>query len=477
VHALLILVPFFCVIILNLPFKSLMKRLAIILGLLLSLAQVAYAIFPAFCAQCSLTAKFTDFFQFNLLFDNLTRVMLLCIGIVLFVAFVMAKQALKKEAQGFNFINLLFILLAGLNGIVLVHDVFSLYVFLEIVAVVSFILIAFEKDLFALEGAFKYIILSAVASMLMLSAVALLMLVAGSTDFSSIRYALQASPQSLLIKFAIGIFICGAFIKSGIMPFHGWLPDAYSSAPAPVSVLLAGIVTKTAGVYTLIRIVSNVFGFDNSIKLILLSAGIISIILGALAALGQSDFKRMLAYSSISQVGYIVLGLGTGTPLGIAGAIFHLFNHSIFKSLLFVNAAAVESQTGTRDMDKAGGLSKAMPVTSLTSVIGSLSASGIPPLAGFWSKLIIIIALWISGYKIFALIAIVGSVLTLAYLLSMQRRLFFGKATQDLKSIKEARAGLSVPAILLAVITIGVGLLFPLLINTFMLPVKNIFGG
>ncbi len=476
-YAALILIPFFSIIILNLPFKNLMKGIALWVGLLLSFAEVMYAIFPSAFSQYSSLRQLNNLFSFNLAVDNLTRVMLLCIGIVLFITLLMAKYLMKEEGQNFNFTNLLLVLLAGLNGVVLVKDVFSLYVFIEVVAVASFILIAFYKDSFALEGAFKYIILSAVASVLMLSAISLLVLVSGSTDFSIINFALQNYPHNLVIKVALGLFICGLFIKSGLMPFHGWLPDAYSSASAPVSVLLAGIVTKTAGVYGLIRIINSVFGFDNQLKIILMSIGAISIILGALAALGQSDFKRMLAYSSISQVGYIILGLGSGAALGIAGAIFHLFNHAIFKSLLFTNSAAVESQTGIRDMDKMEGLATRMPLTSLSSVIGSLSAAGIPPLAGFWSKLIIIIALWISGYKIFAVIAVVGSVLTLAYFLSMQRRLFFGKTTEDFANIKEVGIGLLIPVFILTIITLAVGLFFPLLLNTFMLPVKSILGG
>jgi multicomponent Na+:H+ antiporter subunit D len=359
----------------------------------------------------------------------------------------------------------------------LVKDIFSLYIFLEIAAVGSFILIAFYKDIFALEGAFKYIILSAVASVLMLASIAILILISGSTQFYVIASVLKASQHNFLITLAIALFISGLFIKSGLMPFHGWLPDAYSSAPNPVSVLLAGIVTKAAGVYTLIRIVNSVFGFDNSLRLILMSVGAISIIFAALAALGQSDFKRMLSFSSISQVGYIILGLGCGTPLAIAGAVFHLFNHSIFKSLLFINSAAVESQTGIRDMDKMSGLSTRMPLTSLTSLLGSLSCAGIPPLAGFWSKLIIIIALWLSGQYVFAFIAVLGSVLTLSYFLSMQRRLFFANISEEFKNIKEAGFDISLSVVILSAITVGVGIFFPLLLNTFMLPVRSILGG
>jgi multicomponent Na+:H+ antiporter subunit D len=259
-----------------------------------------------------------------------------------------------------------------------------------------------------------------------------------------------------------------------VVPFHGWLPDAYSSAPSAVSVLLAGIVTKTSGLYTLIRLVDAVFGYGAPIRQLLLVAGLVSIVIGAVAALGQRDLKRMLAYSSISQVGYIVLGLGAGPGLGFAGAIFHLFNHSIFKSLLFVNSAAVERQSGTRDMDELGGIGSRMPVTGTTSVIAMLSTAGIPPFAGFWSKLLIVIAVWKSGHAGFAAAAVLASVVTLAYFLLMQRRVFFGKLAERCAGLREANAWALVPALLLAAITVAVGLSVPWLFQTFLLPVESI---
>jgi len=272
----------------------------------------------------------------------------------------------------------------------------------------------------------------------------------------------------------VALFLAGLAVKAGIVPFHFWVPDAYASAPAPVSVLLAGIVTKTCGVYTLMRLVDAVFGYTDPIRRVLLVSGVISIVAGAILALPQKDFKRMLAYSSISQVGYIILGLGAGPGLGFAGAVFHLFNHSIFKSLLFVNVAAVERQTGTRDMDQLGGLGSRMPVTSTSSVLALLSTAGIPPLAGFWSKILIIIGVWNAGQRIMASVAILASLLTLAYFLSMQRRVFFGKVSAACAEVKEAGGWALLPAILLALITVGLGLAIPWLFNTFLIPAGSI---
>jgi len=460
VFSLLILMPLLGIIILNLPLGGVMRKTTFWLCLALFMAQICLVLAP----NMNNTGPF---FKFDLIIDELSRVVLFCIALVSAVSLLAGEQLIKDENRKFNFASLLLAVVAGMNGVVMVKDVFSLYVFLEITAVASFILISLFREMGGLEAAFKYLLLSAVATVLMLSSVALLLLLSGDTSFAGINAAIITSPHSHLIMLAIGLFICGLFIKGGLMPFHGWLPDAYSASPAPVSILLAGIVTKTAGVYSLIRIMTLVFVFDDPVKYVLMFVGAVSIVFGALAALGQSDLKRMLAYSSISQVGYIIIGLGCGTVLGIFGAVFHLFNHAVFKSLLFVNSAAVESQTNTRDMDKLSGLAEKMPLTGVTSLLAMLSTAGIPPLSGFWSKLLIILALWLSGHYFYAVVAILASVITLAYFLSMQRRVFWGKTGNEFRGVREAGIYLAIPALILAAITVAVGLIFPFVINMF----------
>jgi proton-translocating NADH-quinone oxidoreductase chain N len=474
VLSLLILLPLFMVAILNLPLRIMMKRLAFWLAAILCFYQLLLVALHPLVFWSVTPDPLGPFFSFKLALDPLTLVMLFSIAIVCFIALLVGRYTITDENSRFNFINLVLILLIGMNATVMTTDIFSLYVFMEVTAVASFTLIAKRKDILALEGAFKYIILSSVATVLMLTSVALFVLVSGGTTFSAIYGSFSVPANGFLLKLGVGLFLCGLFIKSGIVPFHGWLPDAYSAAPAAVSTLLAGIVTKVSGVYVLIRLVISVFGVSAPIQNILMFTGAASIIIGAIAALGQNDFKRMLAYSSISQVGYIILALGVASPLALAGAVFHLFNHAIFKSLLFVNAASLEERLGTTDMDKLGGLSARMPVTGATSVIALLSTAGIPPLSGFWSKLIIFLALCNAGHFYYAAIALLASVITLAYFLSMQRRVFFGILRQGLEQVKEVSAGLIVPQVLLAAIIIGVGLFFPVILNTFILPIGDL---
>ena len=454
--SLLILVPLAGIVVLNFAFKFSLRKLAFWFAVMLFSLQLASLFFHNFSV------------------DSLSFVMLICIEIICLTSLVVARYTIIDTDQRFNFINLLLISSVGMNGIVMVRDIFSLYVFLEITAIASFILIAMRKGRLALEGAFKYLVLSAIATVLMLSSIALLLLASGDTSFAALKIAIAQSHNSGLIMTAVGIFLCGLFIKAGLVPFHGWLPDAYSAAPEAVSVLLAGIVTKVCGVYTLIRLTISVFWFNKPLSDLLLFAGTLSIVVGALAALGQKDFKRMLAYSSISQIGYIIIGLGSFTALGLVGAVFHFFNHAIFKSLLFVNAAAVKEETGTLDMESLGGLSTKMPVAGATSLAGFLSASGVPPFAGFWSKLMIVIALWLSGHYLYAVIAILSGVLTLAYLLLMQRKVFFGKLQVGLEDIKEKNLGLSFVSIILALITFGAGIFFPFVFVRLFEPIRMV---
>ncbi len=456
--SLFILAPLISVIILNLPFKKIMRKVIFWFGVALCLTQIYLAVSLGLNTP---NAGLNPFFKLDLFMDSLSAVLLVCIGLVLFITFLMTRHFIENEEQRFSFLNLLLIVLMGMNGIVLVRDIFTLYVFLEVTAVATFVLVAFQKKPEALEGAFKYLILSSVASVFMLTAIALIFISSGDTSFSVINSVLKNATGNRLIIFAVGIFLSGLFIKAGLVPFHGWLADAHSAASSPISVLLSGIVVETTGIYALIRLVSSVFVFDNSLKSVTMLVGAISIIVGALLALGQHDFKRMLAYSTTSQVGYMLLSFGCGTTLGIAAAVFHLFNHAVFKSLLFLNAGAVELQTGTRNMDRLGGLAAKMPVTGTASVVAGLSMAGVPPFSGFWSKLLIVIALWASGHYTYAVIAILASILTLGYVLSIQKRVFFGKVAEGLEDTREVSFGLLLPQVILVAIIVAVGLVSP----------------
>jgi proton-translocating NADH-quinone oxidoreductase chain N len=462
VLTLFVLIPLFVLLLLNLSWRSLPPTLPLLCVLAIGFANVVFGLALPTLALDQQIPILSEL-HFGLVADDLTRVFLVSIGLVVCAAALVNHESKLGENANRNFCSLLLVSLTGMNGVVLLSDFFTLYVFLEVAGIASFILIAFGKNVLAVEGAFRYLLLSAVAGMFMLSGVGLLLYSVGGTSFAAVHGVMASAAVPSMAKLGIALYIIGLFIKGGLVPFHGWLPGAYSSAPAGVSVLLAGIVTKVSGIYALVRLSHDVITPEAGLSTVFLVAGSVSIVVGALAAIGQSDLKRMLAYSSISQVGYIVLALGSGTQLGLVAATFHLFNHAIFKSMLFVDSAAVESSLGTTDMNRMGGVGAKMPWTGTTTGIAMLSAAGIPPFSGFWSKLLIVVALYRSNHEGYATLAVVASVLTLGYFLVMQQKAFFGKPSANVEGAKEAGPGYIVPAVALALITILTGVFFPLL--------------
>jgi len=361
----------------------------------------------------------------DLRLDALANLLLLAVSLVGFAVALYSVDYMRRFTARGHFYSLFLLMVTGMNGVILAGDLFNLYVFLEVAAVASYSLVAFGCAHEELEASFKYIVLGSLSSTLILVAIALVYGITGTLNMAHMAGRIAETGMDAPLLLAFGLFICGFSFKAALVPFHAWLPDAHPAAPAPVSAMLSGVLIKAIGIYVLARLVFNVFGVGESELGLLRWLGILSMVTGGLLAAGQKDMKRLFAYSSISQVGFMVLGLGLGTPLGLVGALYHLINHSMFKSLLFLNAGAVEYATGTRKLKKLGGLNRMLPVTGATSLVGSMSIAGVPPFNGFWSKLIIILACVESGYYGFAAVAVAVSVVTLAYQLKVQRLAFF----------------------------------------------------
>ncbi len=362
--------------------------------------------------------------------DALTSFILVMVSIISFTSLIFSIQYIRHLSMDWKYYSLFMLLVTGMNGVIITGDFFNLYVFMEIALFSAFALVAYGSRAEEFEAAFKYAVMGSVSSFLILAGIAVTYSATSTLTMAKVAEVLPAVDQSVI--FWIGaLFMAGFGLKAAAMPFHAWLPDAHSSAPAPISSMLSGVLIKALGIYVLIRIFYNVFNAPEIFTEIFLVLGTISIIIGVFLAIGQWDMKRLLAYHSISQIGYILLGMGIATPLGILGAVFHLFNHAIFKSLLFYNAGSVEMALGTRDLRKMGNLMKILPTTSQTSLIASLSISGIPPFNGFFSKLIIIIAALQAGLPYYAVFAIIGSLLTLASFMKVQRYGFKGETNVD----------------------------------------------
>jgi multicomponent Na+:H+ antiporter subunit D len=386
----------------------------------------------------------------DLRLDALANLLLLAVSLVGFAVALYSVDYMRRFSARGHFYSLFLLMVTGMNGVILAGDLFNLYVFLEVAAVASYSLVAFGCAHEELEASFKYIVLGSVSSALILVAIALVYGITGTLNMAHMAGRIAETGMDAPLLLAFGLFICGFSFKAALVPFHAWLPDAHPAAPAPVSAMLSGVLIKAIGIYVLARLVFNVFGVSESELGLLRWLGVLSMVVGGLLAAGQKDIKRLFAYSSISQVGFMVLGLGLGTPLGLVGALYHLVNHSMFKSLLFLNAGAVEYATGTRNLKELGGLNRALPVTGVTSLIGSMSIAGIPPFNGFWSKLIIILACVESGYYGFAATAVAVSVVTLAYQLKVQRLAFFASLPDAMQNLRREPPLMALAMILLA---------------------------
>jgi multicomponent Na+:H+ antiporter subunit D len=394
--------------------------------------------------------------------DSVSLLFLVVVNAVAFACIIYATSYIAHLGGRGKFFALLLIMVLGLNAMLLTRDLFSLYVFLEVASIASYVLVAFGLEHDGIESAIKYLLLSAVATSMIVLGIALIYLNTGTLEFDALKAILSGHAGGLPVIFLLtaALFIGGFGLKAALMPFHAWLPDAHPSAPAPISAMLSGVVIKVAGVYALARIFFCIFPEIGQVHRVFLLLGTLSMIAGAVLAYFQRDFKRMLAYSSISQIGYIMIGLGLGNMLGLVGALFHVFNHAMFKSLLFLNSGAVQYRLGTRDIEEMGGLENRMPITSITSVFGTLSIAGVPPFNGFWSKLFIILGALAAGKYAIAVLAIVVSVFTLGYFLLIQRKVFFGKLNGKWQDIREAPFAMSCAVILLAATCILSGVFF-----------------
>ena len=413
---------------------------------------------------------FGDAVNIRIALDGFSLFMLMAIQLVSLCVALYSINYMEHYGAKANYHALLLVMVAGMNGLVLSRDLFSVYIFLEVAAVASYALVAYGLEAEELEASFKYLMLSVVASAAVLVSIAILYGMTGALGFDEVAAGLRLLDANVVVGVAAALFLMGFGLKAALMPFHAWLPDAHPSAPAPISAILSGLLIKVSGVYAITRIFFHVLGMTPALSQVLMWLAAVSIVLAAFLALGQSDMKRMLAYSSISQVGYVVLGIGLGTPLGVAGGLFHLFNHALAKSLLFFTSGSVQQATGTRNLNEMGGLAKRMPWTAGTNLVGSLSIAGVPPLGGFWSKLVIIIALVQSGEAALAVIAVLASVLTLWYYLILQRKAFFGKLAEQWARVKEAPFWMTAASVILAVLVIGVGLWFATVFSSWIQP-------
>lgn len=401
--------------------------------------------------------------------DNLSS--FIALGITFFAMTVSVWSLTYSSRSLGRYFGYILITLGASLGAAFAVNFIVLLVFWGIVAAMLYLLVNIAGTESSAAAAKKAIIIVGGTDALLVFGIGLIWHMTGNFSIGASKIGLSG-----VAAFSAYLTIAAAGLaKAGAMPFHAWVPEVAEHGPTPVTAYLPASVDKLLGIYILMRMSLDIFAMNDAANLILLIVGASTIIFAVLFALVQHDMKKLLGYHAVSQVGYMVLGIGTANPVGIAGALFHMLNHAIYKSCLFLSAGNVEHRSGTTDLSKLGGLARYMPLTFAAFLVASLSISGIPPFNGFVSKWMvyqgIIGSVGLGGkMKILWLVAAMfGSALTIASFMKLIHAVFLGRPDGDFAHIKEVGFSMAMPVIVLASICVifGVGafvLPLPLLI-------------
>ena len=392
---------------------------------------------------------------FTLKADKLSSFLLL--GLSLF-SFVIAIYSFSYERKGnakWFYFNLL-ITAAFSAGAALADNLVAMLFFWEGLLIFLYAFIALSQSgQPSKKTAMKAFLINGVTDLCLLVGICITGYIAGTMSMTVI------SDNKLTLDgwAALGyvLMLIGALSKAGAIPFHTWIPDAATDSSAPFMAYVPAAVDKLLGIYLLTRISVYLFTLNGVAQLGLMTLGALTILIAVMMAFVQSDYKRLLSYHAVSQTGYMILGIGTLNPIGIAGGLFHMINHATYKSCLFMTAGSVERQTGSNDLSKLGGLFGVMPVTAVCFMIAAAAISGIAPLNGFFSKELVYAGTLNTGYTIFFIAAELGSVLTLASFLKLGHSVFFGKRPEALNGTREAPFSVLLPMIILAGICVAFG--------------------
>jgi NADH-quinone oxidoreductase subunit M len=355
------------------------------------------------------------------------------------------------------YFSALLMFVAGMIGVVLSANLILFYLFWELMLIPSYFLIAYWGTGRPRIVGFKYFMFTHAGAACLLFGILLTYSVTGTFNLIDLPPKL-AEVAAGTLRVIMTLMFIGFAVKFAVFPLHTWLPDAHAEAPTPISVLLSGVMIKT-GAYAIIRMTLTLFPSELvKVAYALSVLAVATMLWGGLMAFAQTDIKRMLAYSSVSQVGYILFGIMSLTVLGLTGGLFNIITHGVAKSLLFMSAGAIIYSTGIRDITKLGGLAEKMPITAIATLCGGLSIAGTPPFAGFASEWMIFAGGFKAGYTILAALAIAATIVTAGYYLRMVKRVFFGECPENLTHTKEAPLSMLLPMSILTFLTVAFGI-------------------
>ena len=394
-------------------------------------------------------------FGISLVADMLSAVFVVMTQLVMVTGILYALGSKDKVVTYPTFYPLFLTLAAGLTGAILTGDLFNMYVFAELLVISGTILTAISDDKFGTEAAYKYFYISLLASFFMLLALGSLYAAYGSLNMASLAQSIATQAISPLLWPAIAFLMATFMIKSAVFPFHFWQPDFHTAAPTPVSAMLSSVVVKL-GVYGFLRMTTLLFVAQSpTIRAILIVLGISGVIFGGLSALGTHNVKRMLAYSTLAQVGFILIGVGWGTALSITAAIIFAFNHSVIKAAMLMLAGYVASRASIKSaaFDIVTGVGRPLPAAGFLFFLGGLALAGIPPTNGFVSKMLFFDSgIRAAGYGALLLVGL-ASIFTLMYTVRAFQRIWWQAPAEGI-STKESGDHLLAPAILVTLILV-----------------------
>jgi multicomponent Na+:H+ antiporter subunit D len=358
--------------------------------------------------------------------------------------------------------------LAGLLGIVITGDAFNLFVFLEISSLSSYVLISLGRDKRALTAAFRYLIMGTIGATFYVIGVGMLYMMTGTLNIADLAERLPELMHLRVIEAALAFLLVGISLKLALFPLHLWLPNAYAFAPTVVTIFLAATATKVS-VYVMIRLLYTVFGgdvfFDHvGVDTALAFLGMLSMVAAALVAIFEDNVKRLLAYSSLSQIGYMILGIAIGNVAGLAGAIIHIFNHAMAKAVLFMAIGCVITRVGAVTVSDLAGLGRQMPITMGAIVAGALSLIGVPLTVGFVTKWYLIQAAFEADLWVAVLVILASGLLAVVYTWRIIEAAYFQPIPEGREAVREAPIAMLAPMVFLAAacVVFGVNSTWPM---------------
>lgn len=396
--------------------------------------------------------------------DRFNAFMLVLISAIAALVAVYTQHSIDTElpARLHTLFHTMFLLcVAGLLGITITGDAFNIFVFLEISSLSTYVLIAMGRQRKALVAAYQYLIMGTIGATLIVIGIGMLYLLTGTLNLADMAARLSGMPPVRAEYAALAFITVGLSLKLALFPLHQWLPNAYAYAPSAVSSFLAATATKVA-LYVLIRFFYTVFGQSLieglALPALLTLLALAGMFVGSAVALFQTDLRRLAAFSSIAQVGYIVLGIAIGNATGLTSAVLHLFNHGITKGAWFLLMGVLAYSVGSTRLDRLQGLGKTMPVTSLAIVLCGLSLIGVPGTAGFVSKWMLIQAAVEAGQWWLVFLVVASSLLAIAYVWRFVEIAYLQAPAPDAHLIRRAPLTLMLPALALAAATVWFGL-------------------